>query len=231
MAKTDSLIVLKGTFRGLTFVKSKAYGNHVRSKRGTYKKAKLNKALKASSKRLAAANVPAKIFQDAIREYREGLERGDLWRRLLSMFRKQLRKQGAIDFSKLEPFEIHESYPFNRFMSLFPKATPDKKRSVLGVHIACKVHPEFERSKFIDGYQLTAIGVFPDLEKKTARTVAVQLPVIPLVGKATPLDLELRIPQKAKSFLVCLRMDGCMKGKVNNTPATKGMRMVKAGVV
>jgi hypothetical protein len=70
-----------------------------------------------------------------------------------------------------------------------------------------------------------------DLAKWAVRTVAVQSPVIPLVGKATPLDLELRLPRKATTFLVCLRIDGCMKGKVNETPSTKGMRMEQAGVV
>jgi hypothetical protein len=75
------------------------------------------------------------------------------------------------------------------------------------------------------------IGVFPDLENKTASTVAVQTPVMGLGGEAPPLSMELAIPPEAKTFLVCLKIEGCMKGKVNRTAATKGMRMVRAGVI
>ena len=49
MAKANSLITLRGTHDGITFVKSPTYGDHVRAARGTHKKAKVNAAFKAQS--------------------------------------------------------------------------------------------------------------------------------------------------------------------------------------
>ena len=46
MAKVISLINLKGTVGDYTFVKNARYGDHIRAKRGTHKKAELNDAFK-----------------------------------------------------------------------------------------------------------------------------------------------------------------------------------------
>jgi hypothetical protein len=150
---------------------------------------------------------------------------------MASVFRRQLKATGSIDFSRLLSFEIHRKYRFDRFMGLSPKITVDKKTSVLNVNLTYGQHPTFKKSRYIDGYQLTLIGVFPDLENRTASTVAVQTPIMGLGGQAPPLSMELAIPPGAETFLVCLKIEGCMKGKVNRTAATKGMRMMVAGVV
>lgn len=231
MAKTDSLIELKGTFGNITFVKSSAYGNHVRRKRGTVKEAKLNDALQASGKRLLTANVPAKIFADAIKGYRRGLERGSLWRRLLSAFRHQLNQAGGIDFSILQPFEIHTKYPFDRFLNVIPSISFNAEGSVLDVTITYPRHPSFEESSFIDGYQLTTIAVFPDLKNKTATTLAAPSPVLPLEGVVNPLTAQFAIPPNATAFLVCVKIEGCTKGEVDDLRTTMGMKMVSAGSV
>ena len=66
MAKSKSLLNLQGTIAGLTFVKSGAYGDHVRAERGTYKPATINASLKKEGKMIVMANLPAKIIKDAI---------------------------------------------------------------------------------------------------------------------------------------------------------------------
>ena len=231
MAKLKSIIVLQGTFEGITFVRSAAYGDHVRRKRGTHKEAKLNEAMQASGKRLVTTNTPAQIFQNAIKDYRDGLERGSLWRRLLSMFRRQLKASGTFDFGALEPFEIHTKYPLARFPLIHPEVIVDAQNRMLKVDISYSRHPEFERSSFIDGYQLTAVAVFPNLETESAATVAARSPIIGLKDPVAPIEIRLAIPPEAKTFLVCVRIDGCMGGEVNRTPATMAMRMVKAGKV
>ena len=70
MAKADSLITLRGSHGGITFVKSPTYGDHVRAARGTHKKAKVNAAFKKQSKKLVKANHPAQILRNAIDPYR-----------------------------------------------------------------------------------------------------------------------------------------------------------------
>jgi hypothetical protein len=73
MAKSKSILDLQGTFRGMTFVHSRAYGDHLRAARGTHKKAKINNVLKKEGELLVKANKPAKILHDAIKIYRDGL--------------------------------------------------------------------------------------------------------------------------------------------------------------
>ncbi len=59
MAKVTSLITLQGTYNGITFVKSSTYGNHIRAKRGTHKKAVLYPAYEKQNKKLVKLNIPA----------------------------------------------------------------------------------------------------------------------------------------------------------------------------
>lgn len=161
MAKSDSIIKLQGTIGGLTFVRSRTYGDHVRAKRGTYKSANVNEALKHESKTLLRANVPAKIFKDAIDPYRGELTGGMLWQRLVSMFRKELKEHGACDFAKMERFEIHADYPFKRFLHVEPTIKFEKKKSILKVDLRYDSHPRFVKAKSVSGYRLTVLAYFP----------------------------------------------------------------------
>src|SRR5688500_14469423 len=104
MAKANSLITFQGTVEGFTFVKSPTYGDHVRAARGTRKKAKLNAACQAQSKKLVKSNVPAKIIKDAINPYRRDFYHGPLWQKLVSLTNDQYGKHATFDFSKFKPF-------------------------------------------------------------------------------------------------------------------------------
>jgi hypothetical protein len=230
MAKSTSLITLRGTLGEITFVKSPTYGDHVRAARGTRKKAEVNATFKSKNEILKRANIPAKMLNDVVKRDAKVLG-GRLWSKLVQVFMDQLKESDGIDFSKLQPFEVHPRYRFDRFLALEPSIKVDKKKRVLMVTASYGDHPTFERSSFIDGYQLTVTGIFPDLAKKTTRTVVVKSEMLGLTGNVAPLDMQLDIPRTAKTFIVCIKIEGCVKGKANNTPATQGMRVVRAGVV
>ncbi len=229
MAKSNSIIKLQGTIAGLTFVRSRTYGDHVRAKRGTYKSVEVNEALKQESKTLLSANVPAKIFKDAIDPYR-GFMGGLLWQRLVSMFRKQIKDFGSIDFGKIDRFEVHHDYPFERLLHIQPSINLEKKKSLLHVQVAFSNHPKF-KARSIDGYTFTVIGIFPDLKNKTAKTLSVVSNIMRLDGDITPLDLKLDVPTKAKNFIVCIKVEGCIKGVVSDTRSTNGLCVIGSGVV
>jgi len=231
MAKSKSGADDKNAHIEKVRVKSRAYGTHFRAKRGTYKKAKLNAACKKQSKQLISANRPSKILKDAIAPYRDGLEGGPMWSNLLSMFNKQVDDYGAFDFGKVEPFEVHPAHPLGRFLTASTDVRANNAKSELEVSISYGSHPWFPKSPYIDGYKVTVIGIFPDLKKNTARTVAMESEIMGLKGKAAPLKVQLAIPKKATTFLICIKMEGCSEGEVNDTPATMGMRMVRAGMI
>lgn len=229
MAKVISSNNLRGTFGDFTFVKSRRYGDHIRAKRGTHKKAKLNESFKLQNKKLPGANLHAKIFKDAIEPFRPGLIDGSMWSRLVKLFMEQFDVHGKFDFVRMEPFEVHHRYTFNSLLKTDPEIRIDKKKSVIDVSLPYDTPPRFKKSAPIDGYQFIVIGVFPDLKKKAAKTVTEYSAVIKAGEEISPLPIQLHIPRGAKSFLVCVRIDGCRKGKVDGPIGTKGMRMVGAG--
>jgi hypothetical protein len=231
MAKVNSLITLQGTYGGITFVKSAKYGDHIRGPRGTHKKAVLNPACKKQSKKLVKANGPAKIINDAVAQYRKDFKDGNMWSRLVSLVQDQYGNDASFDFSKLKPFELHKNYRLDRFFELQTNANVDEKKSVLNVILSYNAHPMFDESLSIDGYRIGVIGIFPDQKKKSAHTTAVYSKVMELKGKAGPLKMEVPIPPKAKTFLICVRVDGCENGEIYDTLASKAMKIVEGGVL
>jgi hypothetical protein len=231
MAKSTSLLALQGTLGLLTFVKSSAYGDHVRTKRGTYTKAVVNDALKRENKMIASANVPAKIFKDAIDPYRDDVPGGQLWQRLVSLFRRQLNDNGKFDFSRMNGFEIHDAHPVERILSLQPTVTADKKKCFLHVTIIYDRHPNFAKVKDIDGYKFTLIAIYPDLKNKTATTVSTESKIISLADPITPLTSKLQIPAKAHTFIVCIKIEACINDRMTKTITTTGLCVIGGGAV
>lgn len=231
MAKLDSIIKLQGTIAGFTFVKSATYGYHVRAKRGTHKKAELNDTCKSEGEKMIGANVPAKVFKDAIDPYRSDLISGSMWPRLVSMFNKLLKEHGVFDFSKVKPFELHETYPFERFLHAVPATKLDKKNGILHVDICYDRHPVFKDVSYIDGYKLSVIALFPHRKRNHASTVLAESGVMRLRGTVSPIGVRFDVPKQAGAWMICLKIDGCEKGQVTNVMATKGMRMVAAGKI
>ena len=229
MAKVDSLITLRGTHGGITFVKSPTYGDHVRAPRGTHKKAKLNPAFMKQGKKIVKVNRPAQILKYAIDPYRQDFKYGQLWQDLVSMTNGAMGDGGKFDFASLEPFDLHPKYPLGRLLNLETNTTVDAAQSKLEVTLTCKVPPTFDESLPLEGYRLGVIMIFPDLKKQTATTEAVHSSVIRLTETVGPLGIEFSIPRGALHFLVCVRVDGIERGELCSALSAKGMRMVKAG--
>ena len=74
MARLNTIFKYDGTFNGVTSVRSKTYGDHVRAGRGTKKVAEPNEAFKESSGQLRQVNQFAKVIKDALDLQREVLE-------------------------------------------------------------------------------------------------------------------------------------------------------------
>lgn len=229
MAKVTSLITLQGTYNGITFVKSSAYGNHIRAKRGTHKKAVLNPAYEKQNKKLVKLNIPAKIIKDAIDPHRKDFFDGRLWTRLISLTNEQNLDDGHFDFTKLKPFEIHKAYPLRRLLDVETKTSVDRERDELHVSLTYNIQPAFDSSLSVDGYQFGVIAIFPDLENSKAKTEVVYSDIIELTGNVAPLHMHVPVPSNATAYLICVRIDGCKKGKPYHTLASRGMMVVEAG--
>lgn len=199
MAKSKSKISLADVPPGMILVRSRTYGDHVRAKRGTYKKARLNRALKKGSLLVREANAAAKLFKNAVDPYRKGLIDRSLWPNLLSMFRRQQTKTGRVDFSQLNPFEFHKRYTLHKLLPVQVVTSYDDKSHILRAVISYDGLPHFDNSR-IDGYKLSAIVLFPDLKKKTANTVVEESAILSLEEKHAPFELNNGYPSTRKRF-------------------------------
>lgn len=214
---------------GMILVKSRAYGDHLRAKRGTHKKARLNAALKKGTVFVREANAAAKLFRDAIEPYRKDIADKLLWPNLLKMFRLQQTKTGRVDFSQLEPFELHPRYTLHKLLPVQVVRSYDDKTRTLQAVMSYS-GPHFRNAR-IDGYKLTAIVLFPDLKKKTAKTVVEESAILSRKTEQASFDVSVSVPPRAKCFLLCLRIDGYSTGKQSHTIAAKGMKVVAAGAL
>lgn len=88
--------------------------------------------------------------------------------------------------------------------------------------------PDFRETPFIDGYRMGVIAIFPDVKDKSARTAAAYSEIMP-VTEAAPPEIEIPFPPKAKAFLICVKVEGCEKGKLDVTLPSKAMRIVEGG--
>lgn len=156
MAKVSSLINFSGSFAGMTFVRSKRYGNHVRAKRGSKTYAGINDAFVSSQKLLMEANRYAKLIKDSLECYR-GIQRdGTLWSRLVKFFRKGLEQSSVVDLHTLRSFRISTM----RLSSAMPFTTTQFSRDgVLQVSVAHGM-PTFSRIPKASHYLLDVIAIF-----------------------------------------------------------------------
>lgn len=229
MAKSKRRISLRDVPPGMTRVRT-SQGDHLRAKRGTYKKAKLNRALKKGTVFVVEANAAAKLFKDAIHPYRSGLVDQTLWSRLLSVFLRQQNKLGTIDFGQLKPLELHTRYTLHKILPVRVVTTYDSHARMLQSVMAYEGRPNFD-SKHIDGYKLTAVILFPDIKKKTIQTEVEDSGILRLEDKAPSFDVQFPVPTGAKWFVLCVRIDGYSQKKKYHTIATKGMQVVDSGTI
>jgi hypothetical protein len=225
MAKQKSFIKIQGTFGGMTSVNSKAYGEHLRSPRGTHKPAKLNNSFTESKGALVASNAPAKLIKNSLDPYRANFYDGRLWTRLVSHFKTGKNKPIMPGFLSLVGFEVHSEHPLSKIASVEVDLVPNYEKAELQVTIQGMAHGKF-RNTHIDGCVVTVIGISPDLTYQTAYVNAVVLPVIPLKEDFVH-QITLPFPDEGDDVLICIKAEGCEKGQVSGVLKTKGMQIVK----
>src|SRR6266700_7114558 len=224
MAKTISLITtgLQGTLGDITYVKSKRYGKHARTKRGTYKPATLNKKMKESSSRLSFANAPAKLIFDALRHDHKD---GSLWSRLLSIYRKQVKDGVAPDIQCLAKLECNHDFKLDVLLSDYKLQTV-VDNNMLQVDVQLNHIPVWTKVKYLSGYQVSITALFVDTEKLQLEKVVMHGPVSSMKGDLEPLHFKIPVPAMAKEYLLLMKVEGAENGKLVGLEHVKGMRVV-----
>jgi len=144
-------------------VDSRAYGRHLRAKRGTHTPLVVTDAMRKAGELLKSANQYAKVIFDAFRPFCKNIKDGKLWSRLVSLFRKQLG-EGAIDLSALHRLSFRTRRNLASVLAWKMEVTQsgDSEKS-LEVKVISKSASKISPLK-TDGYEQIIIAVVLDEE-------------------------------------------------------------------
>jgi len=233
MAKGSNVIThgLSGNLGEHTLVKSKRYGPHLRRKRGTVKPAPLNDQMKQSTQQMAKANIPAKAIFDAVRQEHKD---GELWNKLVALFRNQQKAGIPYNTTDLKGLECHSGFKLQKLMpctdQYFQLSQTADRMCLL---LTLPAHPDWSHMEWKEAFQyrLSAIAVYPDWATGGFVKETVHGPITEFTDSIAPFSFEWNIPAGAGSYIVFLLAAACEKGRPVNNAHAKGMRAVAAGTV
>jgi hypothetical protein len=222
---------LSGTLGGLVFVNSKRYPPHTRRKRGTVKPATLNAAMEKSSHRMALANLPAKAIFDAVRDCHKD---GELWNKLIIIFRRQLKAGKPFGLNDLQGLECHDTFTLRTLMCATGYTVSHllKKRS-LCVKVFMNTHPSWSH---LDGkidfqYRLSVVAVFPDIKTGRYTREIIHGPVTGFSDPVQPVPFNVPLPDYADGYVLFLAVNACQNGEVLDQMNARGMQVVGTGAL
>lgn len=233
MAKGSNIVTdgLRGSLGGITFVNSKRYGPHVRSKRGTIKPARLNAAMEKSSRRMSAANVPAKAIFDAVRIYHKD---GELWNKLVVIFRQQLREGRRFCLDYLDKLECHCTCTLDRLMCATGFDIRHELRdNSLCIDVSLQEHPDWSYLNWKGAFQyrLSIVAVFPDLERGRFDREIAEGPITAFTMPPQPLSFQVEVPDNGNAYILFLLATACENGEAAEQTHVRGMGVVATGAI
>jgi hypothetical protein len=218
--------------KGKIKVHSKTYGDHERAVRGSVKRVEINRIMKENGRRMIGSNAPAKLIFDALKPFRENFKGGLFWQDLVKHFTKLLNKGEKYSVNGFTDMDINKNYPISRMMMLQVLVKLDLPSLSMTINIKSTMVDRFlKRCPYINGIQLTFIGLFPDFEGNEIEVMPIVLPVRPLKDEDT-YSFIMNIPASATSYMLCCKAEGCEDGQVynGNWEVTKAMTVETAEV-
>lgn len=227
MAKNiNPIIRLQGSFQNMVFVKSKAYGDHVRSVRGSKKAAAINETLQAHADKTAVINNAAKKVHDLLKVYAGNFKESLLWQQLLSRMRKSLSHEFDALLQSLNGLEINSKYPLKRFGKI-PVAAIEVKRQKLLLTFQCYTQPFIKNNT--DCYYYEACVLFFSSKKESDCYLTTQTTWIKINEQPATWLFEFEIPARTKYYLVCLKMQSGIAEVEQVTMGSMGIGVVNSG--
>lgn len=230
MAKPDNIAThkLSGTLDNLTFVNSKAYKPHVRLKRGTKKKAVLNKAMVESSKKLTHVNqIASLIFKSISNEHKDG----KLWPRLLSKLRLQLRDYNFNDVSCLFRMECHTKRTLEKMlMYLLDVNDVEIAKRQMTINFDMPYTPLYDK-KYLKEFQISLHVLYPDFDGVKLKKEVAYSDVLQKANCSKKFSFVVPVPANATEYAIFMKVTECEDGVALNYPQSTGMRCVAVGTI
>jgi len=211
-----------------TYVDSKAYGEHKRARRGTKSKVEVNDTFKVHNVLLSGANIPASLVKKAIDTYRSDFPSGQLWQFLVGMFKTQLKMNIPLNVDQLMYKDINTDYRLSRILKGGYKLEISSNPEMLKVELG-NLNPKF-RSKAIDGFLIEVIVLFFDFNSMESTSDSASSQIIPL-NHSQELSFNLKPGKSGDSYLICLKLNGCIRDKMLTENSARCMQIIETGII
>ncbi len=209
-----------------TYVDSKAYREHTRARRGTKSKVEVNETFKVHNVLLSGANTPASLVKKAIDTYRSDFPSGQLWQFLVGMFKTQLKMNIPLNVDDLLYKDINTDYRQSRILKGGFKQEISLNPEMLKVELG-NLNPQF-RSKSIDGFLIEVIAMYFNFNSMESTSDSASSPILPLKHKQE-LSFELKSGKPGNSYLICLKLNGCIRDKILTENLARSMQIIETG--
>ena len=211
------------TADGRIIVESNAYGKHTRAKRGTYKEAKLNDALKTSSIILTKANIDGKLIKRELDQYLFNPAPRLLWQRLLSVIRAGYQGNETLLPEKFSGFDVYDEYKMSRLT--YPQCSLSTDKQEIKIAVQWSKLPNFKR-KFPDGYMFGAICIFCDPQNNRSESYVQYSERYSLIVTTGRCEFKFDTRPSNEYVLVFLVLNTTENNTLSNGAATSGFHCI-----
>lgn len=226
MAKYDPFNELPDPDR--TVVHSKTYRTHKRARRGTKSKVEVNDTFKVHNVLLSSANIPASLVKKAIDTYRSDFPSGQLWQFLVGMFKTQFKMNIPLNVDQLMYKDISIVYRLSRILKSGYEQEIRSNPEIVKVELG-NLNPQF-RSKVIDGFLIEVIAMYFDFNSMESTSASASSQIVP-IKQIQELSFELKAGKPGDSYLICLKLNGCIRDKMLTENSARSMQIIETGRV
>jgi hypothetical protein len=227
MARNISPIFkLQGTIGDRTFVKSKANDGegYVRATRGTYKPAQCNGVLEENSKRTSVLNGAAKPVHDALKQLAGSFKQRNLWQQILSRMRRATATTHGQLYASLKGLEINDAYPLERLVQI-PEVAVRSAQDVLLVRLNALMHSSYSKKQ----YCCALFVLWIDGERQHCAIASEATAWIEFKAPVAVHEFSFGIPEVARYYILCLKVETGSEAKVVESFGGMGMRILAVG--
>jgi hypothetical protein len=203
-------------------------GGYWKRKRGTIKKAKLNRAFKESSNLMKLSAPAASRLLLKLKPYMNGLHTGRLHSRMSGRLRKDLRETGKLNLGCLKGLDLQQEHPLEKLLEAEVKIQQTEHELIVTVPIA--EHTVKRINTLVTDYYFVLILLYGDADKENGlRTESIDSDVYE-PGKQYDNDCRLAMVLPEKEWIALLKVN-CIEGNEHAaSPKLYGMKVVEAAL-
>ncbi|MEX2336627.1 MAG: hypothetical protein WD555_05095 [Fulvivirga sp.] len=221
MAKDRSLFSKKPA-ESLVEVNSRAYGRHFRAKRGTYKPAVLNEALKKNGTFIGVRNKAASQFRKAVQPIAGNLVNGKFWPDLLSCFSSYYKEHDQLSWHALEGFEVNKRYPFDRFGVRFENGWMGWDDNGKLKIDANKINAPKPHHNDFESYNLR---LYLQTQEAGQEGFTIDQTAIKVTSKGIENHEPLFFSRRQGDLVVLVKLEGVKEGRIDDALQSTGMKV------